>query len=51
MLDSPVLAPETRGIVLCAEEPEDLSYTAAAVADTVCFKTYRLALDFNDIEI
>ena len=40
-----------RGIVLCSEAPEDLSYTAAAVADTVSFKTYRLALDFDDIEI
>lgn len=40
-----------RGIVLCSEEPKDLSYTAAAVADTVSFKTYRLALDFEDIEI
>ena len=40
-----------RGIVLCSDAPEDLSYTAAAVADTVSFKTYRLALDFDDIEI
>jgi RecB family endonuclease NucS len=40
-----------RGIVLCAEAPEDLSYTAAAVADTVSFKTYRLALSFDDVEI
>jgi RecB family endonuclease NucS len=40
-----------RGIVLCSQAPEDLSYTAAAVADTVCFKTYRLALDFDDVEI
>jgi hypothetical protein len=42
---------KVRGIVLCAEVPEDLSYTAAAVADTVAFKTYRLALSFDDIEI
>ena len=40
-----------RGIVLCEEPPENLSYTAAAVADTVAFKTYRLALSFDDIEI
>jgi hypothetical protein len=40
-----------RGIVLCAEAPESLSYTAAAVADTVRFKTYRVALSFEDLEI
>ena len=40
-----------RGIVLCDEPPEDLSYTAAAVADTVTFKTYRVALTFDDVEI
>lgn len=42
---------KVRGIVLCEEPPENLSYTAAAVADTVAFKTYRLALSFDDIEI
>jgi hypothetical protein len=42
---------KVRGIVLCGEVPEDLSYTAAAVADTVAFKTYRLALSFDDVEI
>jgi hypothetical protein len=40
-----------RGIVLCEEPPEDLSYTAAAVADTVCFKTYRVTLSFDDVEV
>lgn len=40
-----------RGIVLCDEPPADLSYTAAAVADTVTFKTYRVALTFDDVEI
>ena len=40
-----------RGIVLCDEVPEDLSYTAAAVADTVRFKTFRFALSFDDIEL
>lgn len=40
-----------RGIVLCGNPPENLSYTAAAVADTVSFKTYRLALSFDDVEI
>lgn len=42
---------KVRGIVLCPEAPEDLSYTAAAVADTVSFKTYRVALTFDDVEI
>lgn len=40
-----------RGMVLCGEPPENLSYTAAAIADTVTFKTYRLALSFDDVEI
>jgi hypothetical protein len=47
-------APKDRkvlGMVLCDEAPDDLSYTAAAVADTVAFKTYRVALTFEDIEI
>lgn len=40
-----------RGIVLCEQPPESLSYTAAAVADTVRFKTFRIALTFADLEI
>jgi hypothetical protein len=40
-----------RGIVLCEHAPEGLSYTAAAVADTVRFKSYRIALSFEDLEI
>ena len=40
-----------RGIVLCEQAPESLSYTAAAVADTVRFKTYRVALSFEDLEV
>lgn len=40
-----------RGIVLCASAPADLSYAAAAVADTVGFKTYRMAIAFDDIEV
>jgi len=42
---------KVRGIVLCEEPPENLSYAAAAVADTVRFKTYRVALTFQDLEI
>ncbi len=40
-----------RGIVLCEDPPEDLSYAAAAVTDTVSFKTYRVALTFEDLEV
>ena len=40
-----------RAIVLCEEAPESLSYAAAAVSDTVTFKTYRLALVFEDLEL
>lgn len=40
-----------RGIVLCEEAPESLSYTAAAVSDTVKFKTWRVALTFQDLEL
>jgi hypothetical protein len=37
--------------VLCVDVPEDLSYAAAAVIDTVAFKTYRVALTFEDLEV
>lgn len=40
-----------RGIVLGEHAPESLSYTATAVSDTVRFKTYRVALSFEDLEI
>lgn len=40
-----------RGIVLVEEPPESLSYAAAAVSDTVAFKTWRIALSFSDLEI
>jgi RecB family endonuclease NucS len=39
-----------RGVVLMESAPEDLAYTAAAVADTVSFKTYKMSLSFDDIE-
>ncbi|MFQ5533085.1 MAG: hypothetical protein ACE5EP_04455, partial [Candidatus Methylomirabilales bacterium] len=42
---------KVRGIVLMEEPPENLSYAAAAVADTVTFKTYRITLAFDDVEI
>lgn len=40
---------KVRGIVLCEEPPANLSYAAAAVSDTVAFKTYRVALTFEDL--
>jgi hypothetical protein len=40
-----------RGIVLMETAPKDLSYTAAAVSDTVSFKTYKMSLAFHDLEI
>ena len=39
-----------RAIVLVEEPPASLPYAAAAVADTVIFKTFRVALVFEDIE-
>ena len=45
------LGKKVRGIVLCEQPPESLSYAAAAVADTIAFKTYRVALTFEDLEI
>jgi hypothetical protein len=42
---------KVRGIVLCEEPPANLSYTAAAVSDTITFKTYRVALTFEDLDV
>ncbi len=40
-----------RGIVLCEGVPENLGYAASAVADTIRFKTYRVALTFDDLTL
>jgi hypothetical protein len=40
-----------RGVVLMQEAPENLSYAAAAVADTVSFRTYRIKLSFDEVEL
>ncbi len=40
-----------RGVVLMKEVPENLSYAAAAVAETILFKAYRVAVTFEDIEV
>ena len=42
---------KVRGILLMDQAPESLSYAAAAVADTVTFKTYRMSLCFEDLRI
>jgi len=42
---------QVRAIVLVEEPPASLPYAAAAVADTVLFKTYRVALVFEDVEL
>jgi RecB family endonuclease NucS len=42
---------QVRAIVLVEEPPASLPYAAAAVADTVVFKTFRVALVFEDVEI
>jgi len=41
---------EVRGIVLAESMPEGVEYTAAAVADTVSFKIYQVALTFNELD-
>jgi uncharacterized Zn finger protein (UPF0148 family) len=40
-----------RGILVMNEAPANLSYAAAAVADTVAFRTYRLKLSFEKVEL
>ena len=42
---------EVRGIVLLDSVPDDLGYAAAAVADSVEFKRYRLALSFETVDV
>ncbi len=42
---------EVRCIVLLEHAPDDLSYSAAAVASTVAFKTYRMEVSFSDVEV
>jgi hypothetical protein len=42
---------KVRGIVLVEHAPDNLSYTASAVAGTITFKTYRVAVAFDDVEM
>jgi len=39
-----------RGIVLLEEIDESIAYAAAAVGDTMSFKTWQIALTFDDVE-
>jgi len=39
-----------RGIVLLESVHDSIAYAAAAVAETVAFKTWRVAVVFNDVE-
>jgi hypothetical protein len=41
---------KVRGIVVMEKVPKNLSYAAAAVADTIAFKTYWVALTFGDVD-
>ena len=43
-------AQRVRGIVLLEEVHESIAYAAAAVGDTLSFKTWQLALTFDDVE-
>ncbi|MFQ5988562.1 MAG: hypothetical protein ACE5K9_01485 [Candidatus Methylomirabilales bacterium] len=40
-----------RGVILIKEVPENLSYAAAAVAETILFKAYRVGVTFEDVEV
>ncbi len=40
-----------RGIVLVDCVPENLSYAATAVGDSVAFMVYRVALSFEHVEV
>ena len=42
---------EVRGVVLMQSGPEDLGYAAAALAGSVSFKTYRLSLVLEDLDV
>ena len=42
---------EVRGVVLLQSKPEDLGYAAAALAGSVSFKTYRMSLLLEDLDI
>jgi len=42
---------EVRAIVVLERVPEDLVYAAAAVSDTVVFRTWRVSVQFDDVAL
>jgi hypothetical protein len=40
-----------RGVVVMERAPENLSYAAAAVSDTVSFRTYRMTVRFDKVDL
>jgi hypothetical protein len=42
---------EVRGVVVVDHLPEEVGYAAAGVSGTVSFKTFRIAVQFDDIEV
>jgi RecB family endonuclease NucS len=42
---------DVRGVVLMATVPDEVAYAAAAVAHTVSFKSYRLSVAFDEVDI
>jgi hypothetical protein len=42
---------KVRGTLLVDQAPESLSYAAAAVVDTIAFKSYRMSLSFEDLRL
>jgi hypothetical protein len=44
-------AEKVRATLLLDQTPDSLGYAAAAVADTIAFKAYRMALSFEDLRM
>jgi hypothetical protein len=42
---------KVRGTLVLDQAPESLGYAAAAVADTITFKTYRMSLSFEELRM
>lgn len=42
---------DVRGLVLMAKVPDEVAYAAAAVSHTVSFKTFRLSVAFDDVDL
>jgi hypothetical protein len=42
---------DVRGVVIMAEVPDEVAYAATAVSDTVSFKTFRLSVAFDEVDL